>query len=469
MQEYLQCDGTDLAEMIADDQVSSDELLDLAIERMNKINPSINAVTLTMLGEAKKTIENNPSGPFSGVPFLLKDLGASYKGIKMTSGSKLFKDFIPPVDSELVKRYKQAGLVTFGKTNTPEFGLLPITESELLGPCHNPWNVNLTTGGSSGGSAAAVASRIVPMAHGSDGGGSIRTPASCCGLFGLKPTRGRTPLIPNSTGIIVEHVLTRSIRDSAKILDLTSQPFDGSPFWVPPPKRPFIEELSEKRKNLRIAYSFDTITKTEVHKDCIDAIMNTVDLCRELGHEIVEDTPNLENFSTFGDVFLTIWAVLLEAELKSIQNLLKITITEDMVESFTWDLFNYGKQFSGGDYLNAVSFCQQMTEEVTKFYKNYDLWLTPTLGEPPVPLGTFNHQKGKTIMDIINPIIKFIPYEAICNVTGQPAISIPLYWNAKNIPIGAQFIGKFGDESTLFNIAGQLEEIRPWKSRIPEV
>ena len=469
MQEYLKCDGMDLAELIADGQVKPNELIDLAIERMNKVNSSINAIILTMPEEAKKTIENKTSGPFSGVPFLLKDLGGgSYKGTRQTFGSKLFKDFISPMDSEIVKRYKKAGLVIFGKTNTPEFGLLPITESELLGPCRNPWNLKLTTGGSSGGSAAAVTSRIVPMAHGSDGGGSIRTPSSCCGILGLKPSRGRNPLIPNATGIVADHVLTRSVRDSAEILDLTSQPFDGSPYWVPPPKRPFIKELSEKRNNLRIAYSLDTITKTEVHKDCIDAIMNTVDLCRELGHTIVEDTPNLENFSSLPTIFLAIWAIELEAGLKSIQNMLNINITEEMVEAFTWDLFNYGKQFSGGDYLNAVSFCQQMTQEVAKFYKNYDLWLTPTLGEPPVPLGTFDHQKGK-LMDNINRIMRFIPYPPICNVTGQPAISIPLYWNAKNIPIGSQFIGKFGDESTLFNIAGQLEEIKPWKSRIPNV
>ena len=394
--------------------------------------------------------------------------GASYKGTKLTFGSKIFSDFISPMDSELVKRYKQAELVIFGKTNTLEFGLLPITESELLGPCRNPWNLKLTTGGSSGGSAVAVASRIVPMEHGSDGGGSLRIPSSCCGIFGLKPTRGRNPLIPNATGIVSDHVLSRSVRDSAKILDLTSQPFDGSPYWVAPPKRPFIKELSEKRKNLRIAYSLDTITKTEVHKDCIDAIMKTVDLCQELGHNVVEDTPNLENFLSLPTIFLTIWAIGLEGSLKSIQNIINSNITEDMVEPFTWDLFNYGKQFSGGDYLNVVSFCQQMAQEVARFYKNYELWLTPTLGEPPVPLGTFDHQKVK-LMDIINRISKFVPFTSICNVTGQPAISIPLYWNAENITIGSHFIGKFGDESTLFNIAGQLEEIKPWKSRIPKV
>lgn len=468
MQEYIACDGMDLAELIVDKQVNAEELLDLAIERMSKVNPSINAVILTMFEEAKKTIENKPSGFFSGIPFLLKDLGESYKNTRLTSGSKLFKDFISSFDSELVKRYKQAGLVVFGKTNTPEFGLVPITESELLGSCNNPWNLHLTPGGSSGGSAAAVSSRIVPIAHGSDGGGSIRTPASCCGVFGLKPTRGRVPHIPNSTGISCEHVLTRSVRDSAKILDLTSQAFTGTPYWVPQPKRPFISELGEKRKNLRIAYSLDTITKTEVHKDCIDATMNTVDLLKELGHKVEEDTPNFENFSLFPTVFLTIWAVELEAGLKSIQKILNKPITEDMVESFTWDLYNYGKQFSGGDYLNAVSFCQQMTQEVAKFFKNYDLWLTPTLGEPPVPLGTFNHQKGK-LRDTINRMIPFIPFPPLSNVTGQPAMSIPLYWNSKNIPIGSHFMGKFGDESTLFNIAGQLEEIKPWKSRSPDV
>ena len=469
MKEFLKLDGTDMANLVRQNEVTPDELLELAIERSNHVNPSVNAMILTMYEEARETIQKNLGGEYFGVPFLLKDLGETYKGVRITSGSKIFKNYIAPTDSELVIRYKQAGLITFGKTNTPEFGLLPTTEPELFGPCRNPWNLGLISGGSSGGAAASVASGIAPIAHGSDGGGSIRTPSSCCGVFGLKPTRGRTPMIPNLSGLIVSHVLTKSVRDSAKILDITSKPFHGTPHWVPPPKRPYIEELRYKQEKLRIAYSVDTLTGTEVHKDCIDALDQTVKLCQELGHKVTEASPNLENFASLATPnFLIIWTSLVDAMFKEILQVNKLEITKEMVEPFTWAFYEHGKKFSGGDYLNVVSFFQQMTYEIAKFYKNYDLFLTPTLGEPPVPLKTFEPPKDD-LMKAIDRIITFMPFTGIWNATGQPAMSIPLYWNSKKIPIGTQFIAKFGDESTLFNIAGQLEVIKPWKDQFPDL
>src|SRR5213594_4641005 len=290
MNDIALLDATAQAELVRSKQVKPIELLEATIERIERINPQINAVVTPMYEIARKTAEGPlPDGPFSGVPFLLKDLGAGYAGVRQTQGSEFLKDFVSPFDSELTARYKQAGLVIAGKTNTPEFGLVPTTEPRLFGASRNPWDVTRTTGGSSGGSAAAVAAGMVPLAHGNDGGGSIRIPSSCCGLFGLKPTRARNPLGPDFgdmfSGLVAEHALTRSVRDSASLLDATSGPDVGDPYWAPPPSRPFLQEVGEDAGKLRIAFTTAAPSGVQIHLDCISAVNDAARLCSDLGHE----------------------------------------------------------------------------------------------------------------------------------------------------------------------------------------
>ncbi|MCP4667725.1 MAG: amidase, partial [Deltaproteobacteria bacterium] len=291
-------DATAQADLVRRKEVKASELVEAAIDRIERVNPELNAVVTPMYDEARDAVKAGPTdGPFAGVPFLLKDLLAAYKGVRMTLGSTLMRDFVPDHDSELVRRLKRAGLVIVGKTNTPEFGILPTTEPRLFGPCRNPWDRERTTGGSSGGSAAAVAAGMVPMAHGNDGGGSIRIPASCCGLFGLKPTRGRNPLGPDfgdiMGGLVAEHAITRSVRDSARLLDATSGPDVGDPYWAPPAERPFAQEVGADPGRLRIAFTVEATTGVEIHADCVNAVKDAAGLCAELGHEVVEAAPEV--------------------------------------------------------------------------------------------------------------------------------------------------------------------------------
>jgi len=292
-------DATAQAELVQRREVKAIELVDAAIERIERLNPTLNAVITPMYEQARTAaISKLPEGPFDGVPFLLKDILASYGGVRMASGSAFLRDFVPDHDSELVTRLKRAGLIILGKTNTPELGLLTTTEPRLFGPSRNPWNTGRTTGGSSGGSAAAVAAGLVPMAHANDAGGSLRGPASCCGLFGLKPTRGRNPLGPDYgeffSGLAAEHAVTRSVRDSAALLDATSGPDVGDPYWAPPPVRPFLHEVSTSPGRLRIAFTTKTATGASVHDDCISAVREAAALCTDLGHEVVEAAPAVD-------------------------------------------------------------------------------------------------------------------------------------------------------------------------------
>ncbi len=287
------------AELVRKKELQPIELVNAAIERIERLNPQLNAVVTSMFDLARDAARGKiPEGPFQGVPFLLKDLMAAYAGVPMSLGSALLKNFIPDRDSELVARLKRAGLIVVGKTNTPEFGILPTTEPRLFGPCRNPWDTTRTTGGSSGGSSAAVASGLVPMAHANDGGGSIRIPASCCGLFGLKPTRARNPLGPNfgdvMSGIVCEHAVTRSVRDSAVLLDATSGPDLGDPYWAPPPARPFQQEVGVHPGKLRIAFSTEALDGVPVHADCREAVQRVAGLCEKLGHRVTEASPKVD-------------------------------------------------------------------------------------------------------------------------------------------------------------------------------
>jgi amidase len=466
-------DATAQAELARRRQVKPIELVDAAIERIERVNPAINAVVTPMYEQARAAANGKlPKGPFTGVPFLLKDLFASYAGVRMTFGSAFLRDFVPDHDSELVARHKRAGLVILGKTNLSEFGLIPTTEPRLFGPCRNPWNTTRTPGGSSGGSAAAVAAGLVPMAHGADGGGSIRVPASCCGVFGLKANRGRNPMGPDygdlMGGLTIDHALTRSVRDSAALLDATCGPDLGDPYWAPPRKRPYLKEVGADPGRLRIAYSVKSpTTGATAHPDCVAAVQEAASLCAALGHVVEEDAPDVPG-ELLTQQFITIWTAGCAMAIDGLAFLSGKVATPDQFEPLTWALYEIGRQRSASEYLIAVALLQSLSRQIGQFFVDYDLCLTPTLPEPPVPLGSFDSPPEDPLRGF-NRAAELVPFTALYNVTGQPAMSVPLYWNADGLPIGTHFVARFGDEATLFRLAAQLEEARPWARRRPPV
>jgi amidase len=472
MTDLATLDATAQADLVRRREVKPIELVDAAIERIERLNPTINAVITPMYDLAiKAASEPLPDGPFTGVPFMLKDLIAAYGGVRFTFGSALLRDFVVDHDSELVARHKRAGLIVLGKTNLPEFGILPTTEPHFFGPTRNPWNTAHSAGGSSGGSAAAVASGMVPMAHGNDGGGSIRIPASCCGLFGLKPTRGRNPLGPDigesMGGLVMEHALTRSVRDSAALLDATAGPDVGDPYWAPPPTRPFLQEVGADPGKLRIALSFEPPAGTPVHPDCIAAVRDAAKLCADLGHHVEEAAPAI-NAELLTQAFVTVFAAGVAMTVDAMALLSGRTPTQDQVEPLTWAVHQMASGQSAPSYLLAQTALHRIGRDVARFMVDYDVWLTPTLAEPPLPLGTFESTPENPLAGLMRSA-SYIPYTPICNITGQPAMSVPLYWNGDNLPIGSHFMARFGDEATLFRLAAQLEKARPWAERRPPV
>ncbi len=491
--DYDKYDGLGLAELVRKKQVKPAELVEEAISRIENLNPQLNAVIHKMYEQARKSAAGDlPDGPFRGVPFLLKDLSAFYAGVPLTNGSRFFKDYVPDHDSELVSRFKSAGVVTIGKTNTPEFGLAFVTEPELFGPANNPWDLTRTTGGSSGGSAAAVAARIVPAAHASDGGGSIRVPSSCCGVFGLKPTRGRTPAGPDFgdmwRGFAVDHAVTRSVRDSAALLDATAGPDTGAPYYAAPPARPFLSEVGEDPGKLRIAFTAEPFLCGTVEDDCIKGLEATVKLCQELGHEVVEAVPTFDGQS-ISRAFITIICSETRAMIDEASELFNRKATCKDFEPLTWIIALLGDNFLASDLSHAINLIQLASRKIGEFFERYDVLLTPTLAMPPLKTGEF---RLKGIQDVIVKLLgrlnagslikhlvgidllaeeayKFTPYTPLFNVTGQPAMSVPLHWNDAGLPIGMQFAARYGDEATLFRLAAQLEKARPWADRVPPI
>lgn len=473
-EELKYLDATALAELVRKKEVKPIELVEDVIERIEKLNPTINAVITPMYEIARDAAKAKISdGPFSGVPFLLKDAVASYGGAPMYMGSKLLRqlNYTPDHDSELVRRYKKAGLIISGKTSTPEFGLVATTEPEAFEPTRNPWNLNHSTGGSSGGSAAAVASRIVPMAHGNDGGGSIRIPASCCGVFGLKPTRARNSLAPDigeaMGGLVCEHALTLSVRDSAALLDATAGCVIGDPYWAPPIDRPYIQEVGALAGRLRIAFSSEVTTNppVHIHQDCARALADAVSLCKSLGHSVEEASPVIHLEEGSVDPVFVMWAV---SNRSLVKTFVKYGFSKEHFEPLTWGLYELASSYEATDYFNAQQTMQRVSRSIAEFFNTFDVWLTPALAKPPIPLGSLDVTCDNPF-HIFEQMSQDGTIMPICNVTGQPAMSVPLYWNEDGLPIGAHFIGRFGDEATLFRLAAQLEAARPWKDKHPPI
>jgi amidase len=471
--EIAALDALAQAELIRRGEVQSIELVEAAIERIGRVNRKINAVVLELFDAARRAARGPlPSAPLAGVPFLLKDFLAELAGVPFTEGTTYLKDYVPTEDSELVRRHKRSGLIYVGKTNTPELAVGPTTEPRLFGPTRNPWDPSRTAGGSSGGAGAAVASGMVAIAHGNDAGGSIRVPAACCGVFGLKPTRGRNPLGPHygdlMSGLVAEHALTRSVRDSAALLDATAGPELGDPYWAPPPARRYLDEVGAPPGRLRIAFTARTLTGGEIHAESVAAVRDAAQLCASLGHEVVEAAPTIdaERF------FLAFTSVLASGFTWAIDDWTRRTgrtPTEELFEPFVWAFTGRGRQFTAPDYLLAVQDLQRISREVARFFVDHDVWLTPILGEPPVPLGTFAYQPGMDPFALRRRMAAFTPFTYVANATGQPAMSVPTYWTGAGLPLGTQFIGRFGDEATLFRLAAQIETARPWAQRRPPV
>ena len=469
--EYAEYDALGLAELVARGEVTAAELVEAAIERIERHNPTLNAVVLPLYDVGRALAASPGAGPFRGVPFLLKDILGNLAGVPTQSGARFLAGMPAMQDDTLVVRFKAAGLLPLGKTNVPEYGLLPTTESVLYGPARNPWNTAHSTGGSSGGSAAAVAAGIVPVAHANDGGGSIRIPASCCGLVGLKPSRARNPLGPMlgdiMSGLICEHVVSRTVRDTAALLDCTAGPEPGDPYMVAPPARPFAEEARTPPGRLRIAFSTTNAAGTKLHPECVAAIEATAKLCESLGHIVEEAAPAVDQ-GQLSQSFLTVWSSGLAMQVDAMAMLTGREVREEDFEGVSWGLYQQGRQFTAPQYLLAIAMLQMAGRAVGQFHETYDCWLTTTLGAPPVPLGTIDLQE-KDPGRALAPIIDYVPFTPLQNATGQPAISLPLHWTADGLPVGVMFSARLGDEATLLRLAGQLEEARPWRTRRPPV
>jgi Asp-tRNA(Asn)/Glu-tRNA(Gln) amidotransferase A subunit family amidase len=473
IREFQDHDAVGLAALVASGETTPQELLESAIAQVERTNEDINAVVTEMYDEAARFIEEDlgDDGPLRGVPYLLKDLRADYAGVPTTAGSRFFVDNVPNRDSELVRRIKAAGLVVFGKTNTPEFGGNVSTEPVLFGATRNPWNTEQIAGGSSGGAAAAVAVGMVPAAHASDGGGSIRIPAACCGVFGLKPTRGRNPAGPVFgeawNGLSMEHAITRTVRDSAAVLDATSGPGVGDPYWAPPPERPYLDEVSREPGILKIAFSVTAKSGVAVDPQYVIAVEQTAAWLEGLGHQVEETEAEYDGIA-LGNAVKTIIGGNMMAAVRAHAIRVGREPGEEDLEQVIQQRVALGDSLTATDYATAVQTMHGVGRIVGEFMTEWDAVMTPTVARPPLGIGDLNTNTND-VDTFLKNLYGFIPFTAVFNATGQPAMSVPLHQDADGLPIGIQFAGRFGDEATLFRLAGQLEREHPWSARRPTI
>ncbi len=489
--EYDRLDAVGLAHLVARREVSAAEVLEAALERADARNPPINALVSRFDGEARARARTAlPPGPLSGVPFLLKDLATAWAGHPLTDGSRFLREVVAPDDSGVVRRLKAAGLVLFGQTSTPEFGIRPVTEPQLRGPCRNPWNLEHTPGGSSGGSAAAVAARIVPAAQGNDGGGSLRIPASCCGLFALKASRGRVswgPLQgPALSGLAVQGVITRSVRDSAALLDVLSGPCPGDPYTAPPPPRPFLAEAGMPPGRLRVAVTRRSLFGRYTDRECAEAVERAARLLTDLGHDVDEAHPDIAREPLIR-AYLTASVAQTAADVAHATVALGRRPRPFELEPETRLLAAAGRRISAGALVTAEAEMHRATRAMAAFHAAYDVLVTPTLAQPPLRIGALGLTPGQRFgirLVAAVPLRRLIEYvfetlsprsfdatgnTMLFNQTGQPAMTVPLHVTARGLPVGVQVAGRFGEESTLFRLAAQLEEAQPWAHRVPPI
>ncbi|HTK80585.1 MAG TPA: amidase family protein [Rhizomicrobium sp.] len=470
--EYDTVDALALAELVRNRDITPGEVVREAIARAERHNPALNAIVFKAYEHALQHANgNSPEGPLAGVPMLLKDMRGDCVGMPTRSGSRLVRGVPADHDCTLVARYKAAGLNPIGKTNVPEFGILPTTEPKLYGAAHNPWDLDRTPGGSSGGSAAAVAAGIVPIAHATDGGGSIRIPASCCGLVGLKVSRGRITQGPDAadstSGLSVDHVLTRSVRDCATALDISCAPDFGDPYFALPPQGSYREGITRKPKRLRIAAATKGMNGRPFDPEIAAAVERTAKLCQELGHFVEEKLPPVEH-EQMTMAFLTIWSSNTAYAVESFSRAAGVKPSLDVIEGITYGFWQAGLKITAVQHIAMLQFFHRLARVMADFHKAYDLWLTPTLGALPMKLGTVNIDETDPYKALM-PMTGYVPFTAMQNATGQPAINVPLQWSESGLPIGVQFVGRSGDEMTLLQLAAELEGAAPWAHRYKDI
>lgn len=479
-------DATALADLIRARAVSGVELVQATIERIEALNPQLNAVVTPMYEEglecarladathsrASPSDRPRPDRPFAGVPFLVKDLIATCAGVRQTEGSRFCGERIATADSELVRRLRATGMVIVGRTNTSELGSTPVTEGSMFGATRNPWDTSLSPAGSSGGSAAAVAAGIVAMAHGNDTGGSLRNPASSCGVFGFKPSRGRMPLDPAHgellSRLLVEHALTRSVRDSALLLDATHGALPGDPYRAPAPAQAFSCALEVEPRALRIAFSTQTPMGERPHEECVACVERAAALCEQLGHDVVQDQPRLDG-GALVDAWFEIWGQTIGGMMDRLSAETGRPLGPNEFEPLTWRWHERGASSSAAQYLQAAAALTQCATTIETFLGEYDVWLTPTLGMPAIPVGAFDAGSSAAREQDVSKYMGFSPFARLANVTGFPAMSVPLHWTPEGIPVGAHFMGRRWEEHTLLALAAQLERAAPWGGKRPPV
>src|ERR1700726_1824998 len=468
--EYGSYDAVGLADLVRNKEVSARELLDEAVARTAKVDPQINAVVVKHYDYAERQIEKAlPDGPFTGVPFLLKDLDL-LEGTRTTFGASLHKDNVADHTGTLAQRFLNAGVTIFGKSASPEFGLMPTTESRLFGPTRNPWHFAHSSGGSSGGAGAAVAARILPVAHASDGGGSIRIPASASGVFGLKPTRARNPLGPERgeawSGFSCGHVLSISVRDSAVMLDAVHGSEPSSPYVAPPPERPFAEEVGRDPGRLRIAFTDKSPYGDAIDPEIAVAVRDVATLLAGFGHHVEERAPILAADPAV--VMATIVSANTGLAVQIAEQQFGRAMTDRDFERLTLATARNAQKATAADYVAAQQSAFQISRGLAAFFQTCDVFLCPTLCSPPLRIGELDTM-SQDLSQIAPTLRRYMPATSMFNMSGQPSMSVPLAWNAAGLPLGMMFSARFGDEATLFRLAGQFEQERPWRGKLPPV
>lgn len=467
--EYADYDALGLAALVRAGEVRPVELLDTALAAAARLNKDLNSLLEVFPQPDQQATDS--AAPFAGVPFLIKDLALHRHGGTSELGSRLAQGMITPADTYLMQRFRQAGLVTFGRTNTPEFGHACTTEPVLHGPTRNPWNLQRMAGGSSGGSAAAVAAGIVPVAHANDGAGSIRNPAACCGLVGLKPTRGRVSAGPDQgdplLGNGIELGVSRTVRDTAALLDVAAGAMPGDPSIAPAPPSTYLDAATRPPGQLKIAFTCDAWSGDEIVPEVIAAVEQTAAQLQSLGHIVEQASPQFD-YALFRQCSIVAWSTFIAAGADAISRLLNRPVDENHLEAATLTMYHYGKSVQGLEILKAIAGFNTVCRSVAPFFERYDVLLTPVTSREPQPLGTYNQNRaGITREEWFDHKGSFTPFLALFNATGQPAISLPLAMSANGLPLGMQFAGRFGEEHVLLSLAGQLEQALPWKHRKP--
>src|SRR5215470_15533895 len=468
-EEYRKHDAISLAELIAKRQISAEEVLEAAMARAEQINPMINAIVHKQYEQARRAAAAGlPEGPLRGVPFLIKDLGFFETGEPTTFGSSLFKDFVAEHETGYVRLCKKAGLVFMGRSSSPEFGLNPNTEPRLYGSCHNPWNLEYSAGGSSGGAAAAVSVGILPVAHATDGGGSIRIPAAQCGLFGLKPSRGRVSMAPDAGegwgGLSAGHVVSRSVRDSALMLDCTAGMEPGDPYTAPRNEGSFLEAIARPPRRLRIALMLKDHRGAKLHPECLEAVQGAAKLCASLGHVVEQADPELDMVA-LRPMNTRISAANTARSCNLRWKALGREPNADDVEAVTWAVFQRGLRVRGTEYIEAIAAAHLVGRRMAAFLTNHDVILSTTLAGPPPKLGYFD-QNGD-VGTFTERVTEYLSVTPLHNAAGTPAMSVPLHWTADGLPVGVHFAGRYGEEATLLALAAELETAQSWFDRVP--